>query len=550
MTITDTQPDQTAVSTGAGNDTILVGGGVASLDDIEGPLTIDAGPGQNQITFNDRPSNTGDILTLTSSLVPAHANQGSSTPEGFLLRYWDKSDATARRRGPAYRYPMDITFMATGGDFSQGVSLFGTSSTDPNHPDQIYVESVLPNAPTTVRTYGVDDEVFAGFDGGPNWSHVRPRRARSTTIASTLPSIDQTGTTTDLTVDDVGTARGDTYDVTASEVTRENTPVTIQYQSLGQLVVAAATPENNIIDVTGTASGTPTTVDAGDGNNTISVADPSDTIDEVLGPLTVNGGTGMDPLAIDDSGNGQSQVYELTASELVRTGPPLIEVSFQQISSLSFHASENNGINEIAVSGTPAGVPVGILTGQGNANLNVSTFDDIQGPLSFQWSQGTKTLQAQDLTAGENAVYQVLPNQIQRTGAAAIAFNYASDPLASMSLAAGLLHHAEIDVPATIKATPVSLFLGTAADDVLVSESQETLDTIGGQLSIQANGTTTALLSDQNAPQGRSYTAGRWVRRVQSVTSLDPVQLPVRAGPGQGQRFASLSSMRRRRARR
>ena len=62
---------------------------------------------------------------------------------------------------------MDITFQATGGDYSGGVALDGTLSTNPLHPDQLYVQSTLPNAPTTLRTNGVDDQVFVGFDGGP-----------------------------------------------------------------------------------------------------------------------------------------------------------------------------------------------------------------------------------------------------------------------------------------------------------------------------------------------------------------------------------------------
>jgi hypothetical protein len=236
-------------------------------------------------------------------------------------------------------------------------------------------------------------------------------------------------------------------------------------------------------------------------------------LDEILGPLTIHGGAGTDLLGIDDSGNGQPQAYQLTGSTLVRVGPPLIRIAFDRISGLLLHASENAGINGIAVSGTPTGVPVAIQTGAGAGDLEVSSLDQIQGPLDFSWSQGAKSLSVDDLTAAADATYQVLPDQIQRTGTATTRFHYGSDPLNSLFLAAGQAHEAEVDVPGTIDATPVNLVLGTAADTVVVGGSQENLDSIHGPLSIAGIGTATALLDDRGGPAGRTYwmDAGRLI---------------------------------------
>ncbi|MFI5457668.1 MAG: hypothetical protein ACHRXM_19680 [Isosphaerales bacterium] len=504
VTVTDTQPAATTVSTGGGKDTINVGGPSSALDDIQGPLLLDAGAGSNQITFDDAASTVGDILTLTSSLAPDHSGQGTSTPQGYLLRYVGQI-VNLYGQGPSYRYPMTVTFQATGGDFSGGVSLTGTYSFDPAHFDQIYVESVLPNAPTTVRTNGEDDQIYVGFDGGPNGATSDPTSTLDY-LAATLDVIDESGPSTGLTVDDEGSPRSDTYRVTASDVARVNEPAEIQYQSIGQLLLKAATAEDNTIDVLGTESGTTTTVDAGDGNNGITVSDSSQKLDEVLGPLTVNGGTGQDSLAIDDSGNGQGQTYELTATQLERVGPPVIQINFNAISSLAFDASESGFTNDILVTGTPSGVPVTVQTGQGLADLGAISFDDIQGPLTFQWSRGFDSFVGLDTDAGESASYQVLPDRITRTGAATIQFDDAGDPLTSIYLAAGGLNPAEIDVPRTINATAVTVLAGDAADQVLVSNLQEDLDTIQGPLTIQGTASTVARLLDQNGPQGRSYT--------------------------------------------
>jgi hypothetical protein len=505
VTITDTQPATTTVSTGSGDDSITVGGGTSALDDIQGPLSIDAGPGSNQIAFDDDISTVGDILTLTSSLVPSHSG-GGPTELGYLLRYLGQivkqhGDAT----GTSYRYPMTITFQASGGNFSGGVSLEGTSSFDPAHPDQIYVQSVLSDAPTTVQTYGTDAQVYMGFDGGADGATSDPTSTLDY-LASTVDVDDVTGMDTALTVDDVGSPRSDTYQVTESEIKRVNMPAQIHYQNVGQLLLKTATPEDNTIDVAGTESGTTTTVDAGDGNNGITVSDSSHALDQVLGPLTVSGGRGQDPLAIDDSGNGKGQTYDLTATQFERIGPPVIQINFNAISSLAFHASENSGTNAIAVEGAPVGVPVDIRPGQGTANLGTLSCDDIQGPVTFHWSNGVKTYVSLDTNAAGSDTYTVLPDTITRTGAATVEFDDPGDPLSSISLAVGGLNPAEIDIPETIAATPVTVMTGDAADTVQVSNLEEDLDTIQGQLTIEGTSSTVVRLFDQNGPVGRNYT--------------------------------------------
>ena len=91
VTVTDTQPAATTVSTGGGNDTIK-SAAARALDDIQGPLLIDAGAGANQITFDDDISTVGDILTLTSSLVPGHPEEGPP-PRATCCDTWARSSS-------------------------------------------------------------------------------------------------------------------------------------------------------------------------------------------------------------------------------------------------------------------------------------------------------------------------------------------------------------------------------------------------------------------------------------------------------------------------
>jgi hypothetical protein len=505
VTITATQPCATTVSTGGGNDTITVGGLGLALDDIQGSLLIDAGAGSNQIMFDDSASTIGDVLTLTSSLVPGYSGAGS-TPQASLIRYTGQViPSNPNHSGPVYRYPMTIKFQATGGNYSTGVSLIGTSSNDPTHPDQIYVQSVLPGAPTSVQTNGVDDQVYVGFDGGADGATSDPSSTLDY-LASTLGVFDAGGQSTALSIDDEGSPRFDTYSVTATDVKRVNNPATIKYQSLAQLLLMTATPANNTITVMGTATATTTIVDTGAGNNAISVGDSSQTLNKVLGNLTINGGAGQDSLTIDDSGAGSSQTYDLSATQFDREGPPDNMVNYSAISSLNFDAGDNGDTNTIKVTGTPGGVPVSVQTGEGTANLSVSDLDDIQGPLTFDWSQGFDSLLISDPVAAETATYQVLPDKITRTGSATIQFDDNGDPLTSMLISAGGLYAAQVDVPNTINPTPLTLILGSAGDTVLVSHDQQDLDTIKGALTINGTSSTVVRLFDQNGPQGRSYT--------------------------------------------
>jgi len=179
-----TQPEDAYVSTGGGDDTITVG--VGNLDDIIGPLVVDAGGAHNQISFLDFGSTNGDTATLATNLKPdpniVPASLGPISQQqigniGYLLRYKGESlvgnpdqDSIHSASNPSlYRFPLALTFLATGGDYANGVIFDATLAAD-----QIYVDSVLPNAPTTIGTGGGADNVYVGFDGGANAAPTDP----------------------------------------------------------------------------------------------------------------------------------------------------------------------------------------------------------------------------------------------------------------------------------------------------------------------------------------------------------------------------------------
>jgi hypothetical protein len=518
--ISATQPDQTTVATGAGDDTISVGFGGASLDDIEGSLVVDGGPGHNQISFGDAASQTGDILTLTTSLKPAgnpalaaleaslrsRVSAPQPGPLGYLVRYKGQAlPVTSTRGGPTYRYPLAMAFLASGGDFSKGVLLVGTSSTDPNHPDQIYADSILPNAKTTVKTNGQDDQVYVGFDGGRDGATSDPKSTLDY-IESLLAVNDVNGTTTSLRIDDEGTARPDTYAISGTQVTRQNAPVTIQYQSLAALTVVAAARENNTIDVTGTAPGTNTTVDTGDGNNTITVADASHTINQILGPLTLNGGAGTNSLTIDDSGNGQAQTYQLTASELKRLGPPPITVDYHRMFQVTVEGG--SGANTYNIDSTS--VPTTLQTGSGSDTVvfspTVHDLADIQGAVTVQGGGNTSMTVHDEANAYAappwTTQYALSNSQLTRVEANPQAVK--SVPIATIRFA-GIqslqwdLGNNTNQVSVEGGAPSTTIQAGTGSNTINLSPSSQNLDwTWNSLLTLWGNGSTILNIYDQS----------------------------------------------------
>jgi hypothetical protein len=551
-----TQPDQGYVSTGAGDDTITVGDGV--LDDIEGPLVVDAGSGDNQITFNESSSKDADIATLTTNLKPvfdpkmqtdrtnlggALSQQISQEPNvdiGYLYRYkgvyYPAVTLPAGTIPAHYRFQTGITFLATGGDYANGMFFDASAS---SNGDQIYVDSVLPNAPTTVGTDGGPDNVYVGFDGGATSATSDPN--------STLDYINSEVTVSgdllhaaSLLVDDEGTPRPDTYDLTALTPQQPNGTgfvfarkhlANVKYEELARVTVKAAFSQDNTINVTGTVEGTPTTVLTGNGNNSILVGDPEEIIvppniliilgynlDNIQGPLTITGGTGTDDLMINDNINS-SATYDLSATMFQRFGGVSIApITFTQMTTLEL--DEPRAADTLTdVSGTAQGTTVTVYTGNGTDSMLVNTLNHIQGPLTLVWSSGIKSMLLDDSAAPDNETYGIAlgasSGTLTRSGAATISFNFQGtppDPLSSLILQAGLKHEDTVDVLSTSGGTQTDIFAGTVVNRILVGDpnqqdpNHDQLDVTQGQVDVLGQGFTQVEFDDLQGPSSRTYT--------------------------------------------
>ncbi len=533
--VNNTQSCQTNISTGAGDDTISVGdGGTDGLDSIQGPLFINAGSGHNTINFADS-GEFGDIVTLTTQ-----TSQGG-VPQGLVRRYQGQLLPGYQIPGtdkvpPHYRYPLDITYEAIGGDFMGGVNYFGPEVGIPygvpvGQPDssQIYVQRVLANAPTTVdmsinkdSPAVSDDQVYVGFDGGSNGETRDP----NSTLDGILSQLTIKGNShTSVIFDDEGAKEGPNYTLSDYQGTPAllrsigNTQLsTFLFSDLTNLTLYAGNLGNNI-HVAETETATQgTTIYAGNGDNTIFVGllrfsalhkPLGNELDGILNPLAIYGGSGTSALTMDDSADGNGHDYDLGKSTLTRDG--IASIGFSNMTSVLLNASAASSVhNNIQIEGTAAGTSVTVNTGSGTNNIIVEnltddSLNDIKGPLTIKEGSGaTDNLAFVDKGLSGNLLaseqYTLTSNSFARSGIATITF----DPVRSLNLY--LRNESDNVVNVDSNATVTAISAGSVSNQILVGDpQQETLDPIQGALGITGAGATVLSLEDQNAAVARSY---------------------------------------------
>jgi hypothetical protein len=514
----------TNINGGPDDDTINVSSQAnlnGNLDSILGPLNIDAQGGRNnQINFSEKGSYVNDQISLYSNMLVRNQTVTGTPPTNPL-----------RGGGQETGAPFVINYTATGGLYGGGVNLWTSFA-----QNKVYIPTTAAGDATTPVTTTVTatfDQITVGYDAfSSNGLFNNSQLGNIEGIKGPLTIHGLSGSTlnTALIVHDPF-GFGNSYLLNQNTLLRSGHSFPITFDNLKSLQLDASFGANNSINVTGTAAGTAVTVNVDGGlSNNVTAGDSLNRIDNILGPLTINGGKSSNALTIHDEGNGLPQNYHLyagpqaNAGTLVRNGTPQTSISFSALSSLTFDASQNTGTNSITVHGTPVGLPVTINTGDGTVSLSVGTLDNVQGPLAFHWSKGNKVLVVDDSATVAGPTYTLAAGSLSRTGMAGITF----DHLQNLILFTGLKVADKVTVQGTAPGTNVSLILGNAQNTVLVGDPQQDLDPIQGPLNITGSGTTQVTLDDQKAGArnyqlyAAQFVAGAPVALIQftSITNL------------------------------
>src|SRR5262249_58797271 len=139
-------------------------------------------------------------------------------------------------------------------------------------------------------------------------------------------------------------------------------PVT--YSGIASLTVNG-TSQADTINITGTAAGTATTVNAKGGNDTVTVGNSSNGLGDLAGALTADGGgQSSDTLILDDQKSPSGHTYGVSASGVTRDGSSIL--AFSNFANLTLSASDH--ADTINITGTTPGVPTTLHANGGTKN--------------------------------------------------------------------------------------------------------------------------------------------------------------------------------------
>jgi hypothetical protein len=298
------------VNANGGNDTVTVGNSSNGLGSLAGPLTVDGG-GQSGDTLilDDQKSSSGHTYGVSASGVTRDGNS--------ILAFSNFANLTLSASDQA---------------------------------DTINITATASGVATTVNANGGLD-TFGAID--------------QTTIAAAGLTVNSGGQGEALTLN--GGSLGETIGVSATQVTRSSGgPIT--YAGLASLTVNG-TDQADTINVTATASGASTTVNARGGNDTVTVGNSSHGLGNLAGPLTVDGGgQSGDTLILDDQKSSSGHTYGVIASGVTRDGSSIL--AFSNFANLTLSASDQ--ADTINITATTSGVATTV-----NANGGLDTFGAI-----------------------------------------------------------------------------------------------------------------------------------------------------------------------------
>jgi hypothetical protein len=144
--------------------------------------------------------------------------------------------------------------------------------------------------------------------------------------------------------------------------------------------------------------GTPVTINTGQGTNTVNVGSTSNSLDSILGPLTVDGHA-TDTINVNDQGSSTGHNYGLTSSTLTRSGAATL--SFNSVGKLEVNAG--GGTNKFTATSIPPATAVTLTGGSGSNTLvgpNSTNTWDITGTNAGTLDGSVTFSAVQNLTGG------------------------------------------------------------------------------------------------------------------------------------------------------
>jgi hypothetical protein len=312
-------------------------------------------------------------------------------------------------------------------------------------------------------------------------------------------------------INDVAANGGHNYTITSNTVTR-NGASQINYTNISTVTLNGGAG-GNTINVQGLLRGTSAVVNAGSGNDTITVgsdAGPGGTLAPVSGPVTVSGQDGTDNLILNDQGAADRPTYTLTAASVARTNGPTVNFSLMENVTLN---GGGNG-NLFLARSTDALVTTTVNAGAGDDRINVGSADDatsaldnLRGALTINGQAGDDTITLNDQGALDNKggansrIYTLTRTTFSWSTFSSLTYG-TIEHLGLNGAGGGNL----ISVQGTGNGVITSVNAGLGSDTISVGDTTNSLGNIGGPLFVSGQaGTDTLNIDDEASGPGLQH---------------------------------------------
>jgi Ca2+-binding RTX toxin-like protein len=287
--------------------------------------------------------------------------------------------------------------------------------------------------------------------------------------------------TDNLRINNPASSLGGVYTVTPTQVLA-TLSCRVSYAGAERLSLAAGA-QNDTFFLRGTAAGTTTTINGGNGADTFNVGNAINTLDDVKGTLVLLGGATdnrPDSTNLFDQGSSVSNSYVVRDTSVTRSGG--VAIVYREMEQLTLSAG--TAADGLVVGSTVAGTPVTLNMGGGNDVIDIATrtgtsLDLISAPVTLNGEGGTDRVSLNDQMDTNANSYVLSSTDVTRNGLQIL--SYAN--VEGLTLNAGAFDDAAA-VQSTLAATPVTLKMGAGRDTVTVGSAGGSLDPILGGVSV------------------------------------------------------------------
>ncbi len=232
---------------------------------------------------------------------------------------------------------------------------------------------------------------------------------------------------------------------------------------------------NDTINVRMACLNKPVTINGGGGNDNTFAGSTSNSLDDLLGTLTVHGGTGTDELTLRDHGDTNTNTYTVRLSAVFRGTATVLYDSIQVM-------TLRTGTLGDTINAESTADDTHIYGGTGNDTFNVGepgvgfvhSLDNLFGPLYVYGEGGTDALNIKDQGDTTINTYTLTDTTLTpRVGAALITFS----TFESLNLYAGTMSddiyvHKTPPNIAPSTPVPVTVYAGAGNDEIHVGEPE------------------------------------------------------------------------------